>query len=139
MCDYPAYVISSAVVRSRLTDLCSVPALFLFTLKATGTLDYVRNISLPGNPLEVEVVDGDKLVVTVEPTRAGSGEYDLSKSLLKIEHVGEQYQVTDGLVGHVPDLGEHETDLAEDELQTLLFNAENLRKTDFEEGLAEAE
>lgn len=116
-----------------------VPALFLFTLKAAGTLDYVRNISLPGSPLEVEVVDGDRLVVAVEPTRSESGEYDLSKSLLKIEHVGEQYQVVDGLVGHVPDLGEHETDLAEDELQTLLFNAENLRKTDSEEGVAEVE
>lgn len=127
------------MARSRLTDLCSVPAIFLFTLKATGTLDYVRNISLPGNPLEIEVLDGDRLVVAVEPTRSESGEYDLSKSLLKVEHVGEQYQVTDGLISHVPDLGEHETDLAEDELQTLLFNAENLRKTDSEEGLAEAE
>lgn len=127
------------MARSRLTDLCSVPAIFLFTLKATGTLDYVRNISLPGNPLEIEVLDGDRLVVAVEPTRSESGEYDLSRSLLKVEHVGEQYQVTDGLISQVPDLGEHETDLAEDELQTLLFNAENLRKTDSEEGLAEAE
>lgn len=116
-----------------------MPAIFLFTLRAAGTLDYVRNISLPGNPLEVEVVDGDRLVVAVEPTRSEGEEYDLSKSLLKVEHVGEQYQVTDGLIGQVPDLGEHETDLAEDEVQTLLFNAENLRKTDFEEGLAEAE
>lgn len=127
------------MARSRLTDLYSVSAIFLFTLKATGTLDYVRNISLPGNPLEIEVLDGDRLVVAVEPTRSESGEYDLSKSLLKVEYVGEQYQVTDGLISHVPDLGEHETDLAEDELQTLLFNAENLRKTDSEEGLAEAE
>lgn len=126
-------------MKSRLTDLYSVPAIFLFTLRARGALDYVRNISLPGNPLEVEVVDGDKLVVAVEPTRSEGGEYDLSESLLKVEHMGEQYQVTDGLVGHVPDLGEHETDLREDELQTLLFNAENLRKTDSEEGLAEAE
>lgn len=129
----------SVVKKSRLTDLYSVPAIFLFTLRETGNLDYVRNITLPGNPLEVEVVDGDRLVVAAEPTRAEGGEYDLSKSLLKVEHVGEQYQVTEGLVGHVPDLGEHETDLAEDELQTLLFNAENLRKTDSEEGLAEAE
>lgn len=115
-----------------------MPALFLFTIRSTGTLDYLCNISLPGNPLEVEVVDGDRLVVAVEPARTG-GEYDLSKSLLKVEYVGEQYQVTGGLIGHVPDLGEHETDLAEEELQTLLFNAENLRKTDSEEGLAEAE
>lgn len=125
--------------QRELIDLYSVPAIFLFTLSATGTLDYVRNISLPGNPLEVEVVDGDRLVVAVEPTRPEGGEYDLSKSLLKVEHVGEQYQVTDGLISQVPDLGEHETDLAEDEVQTLLFNAENLRKTDSEEGLAEAE
>lgn len=116
-----------------------MPALFLFTIRSTGTLDYLCNIGLPGNPLEVEVVDGDRLVVAVEPTRIGGGEYDLSKSLLKVEYVGEQYQVTSGLIGHVPDLGEHETDLAEEELQTLLFNAENLRKTDSEEGLAEAE
>lgn len=126
-------------MRGRLTDLRSVPALFLFTLTASGTMDYVRNISLPGSPLEVEVVDGDRLVVAVEPARAGGGEYDLSKSLLKVERVGEGYQVNDGLIGHVPDLGEHETDLAEEEVQTLLFNAENLRKTDSEEGLAEAE
>jgi hypothetical protein len=111
----------------------------LFTLRPNGTLEYSRNIGLPGNPLEVEVVDGDRLVVAVEPTRTEGGEYDLSKSLLKVEHVGQDYRVTDGFVGHVPDLGEHETDLAEEELQTLLFNAENLRKTDSEEGLAEAE
>lgn len=127
------------MTRRELIDLYSVPAIFLFTLSTTGTLDYVRNISLPGNPLEVEVVDGDRLVVAVEPTRSEGGEYDLSKSLLKVKHVGEQYQVTDGLISQVPDLGEHETDLAEDEVQTLLFNAENLRKTDSEEGLAEAE
>lgn len=127
------------MTQRELIDLSSVPAIFLFTLSATGTLDYVRNISLPGNPLEVEVVDGDRLVVAVEPSRPEGGEYDLSKSLLKVEHVGEQYQVTDGLISQVPDLGEHETNLAEDEVQTLLFNAENLRKTDSEEGLAEAE
>lgn len=127
------------MTQRELIDLYSVPAIFLFTLSATGTLAYVRNISLPGNPLEVEVVDGDSLVVAIEPTRSEGGEYDLSKSLLKVEHVGEQYQVTDGLISHVPDLCEHETDLAEDEVQTLLFNAENLRKTDSEEGLAEAE
>jgi hypothetical protein len=114
-----------------------VPAIFLFTLRPNGTLDYVRNISLPGNPLEVEVVSSDRLVIAVEPARAG--EYDLSKSLLKVERVGQDYEVADGLIGPVPDLGEHETDLAEEELQTLLFNAENLRKTDSEEGLAEAE
>lgn len=126
-------------MRGRLTNLRSVPAIFLFTLAATGSLDYVRNISLPGSPLEVEVVDGDRLVVAVEPARTGGGEYDLSKSLLKVERVGDQYQINDGLIGHVPDLGEHETDLSGDEVQTLLFNAENLRKTDSEEGLAEVE
>lgn len=124
---------------SGLTDRYSVPAIFLFTLRSTGTLDYVRNISLPGHPLEIEVVDGDRLVVAVEPTRTHGGEYDLSKSLLRVELEGQEYKVTDGLVGQVPDLGEHETDLAEEELQTLLFNAENLRKTDSEEGMAEAE
>lgn len=111
----------------------------MFALRTTGTLDYLRTINLPGSPLEVEVVDSDRLVVAVEPTRTEGGEYDLSKSLLKVEHVGDQYQVTDGLVGNVPDLGEHETDVAEDEMRTLLFNAENLRKTDSEEGVADAE
>ncbi|KAJ0121337.1 wd repeat domain-containing protein [Diaporthe amygdali] len=116
-----------------------VPAIFMFSLGATGALDYLRTISIPGMPLEVQVVDEARLVVAVEPVRTGGGEYDLSKSLLKVEHVGDQYQVTDGLVGNAPDLGEHETDLAEDELQTLLFSAENLRKTDFEEGVGEVE
>lgn len=129
----------SFVMSGRLIYLHSVPAIFLYTLKTAGTLDYERHISLPGSPLEVEVVDGHRLVVAVEPVRTEGGGYDLSKSLLRVEYVGEQYQVTDGLVGLVPDLGEHETDLAEDEVQTLLFNAENLRKTDSEEGPAEAE
>ncbi|POS76926.1 WD repeat domain-containing protein [Diaporthe helianthi] len=116
-----------------------VPAIFLFILRPTGTLDYVRNIKLPGNPLEIEVLDGDRLIVAVEPMRHHGGEYDLCKSLLRVEHEGHDYKVTEGLVDQVTDLGEHETDLAEEELQTLLFSAENLRKTDSEEGSAEAD
>lgn len=111
----------------------------MFTLKATGSLKYSRTIGLPGNPLELEVVDGEKLLVAVEPHAREAGEYDAKKSLLKVEHVNGEYQVSDGVVQDVPDLGDSETDVTEEEAQLLLYSAENLRKMDFEDGGADAE
>ncbi|ROV99967.1 hypothetical protein VMCG_06237 [Cytospora schulzeri] len=117
-----------------------VPAIFMFTLKAAGSLEFSRTISLPGNPLELEVVDGDRLLVAVEPsTREAGGEYDVTKSVLKVEHVNGEYQVSEGVVKDVPDLGVNETDIAEEEMQMLLYSAENLRKMEFEDGGADAE
>jgi hypothetical protein len=111
----------------------------MFTLKAAGSLAFSRTITLPGNPLELQVVDGEKLLVAVEPEAREAGEYDAKKSLLKVEHVDGEYRVSDGVVKDVPDLGDNETDLAEEEMQMLLYSADNLRKMEFEDGGADAE
>lgn len=111
----------------------------MFTLTAAGSLSASRTISLPGNPLEIEVVNDKTLLVAVEPNTRDGGEQDAKKSLLKVEHVKGEYQVSDEVVQDVPDLSDNETDVAEDELQMLLYSAENLRKMDFEEGGADAE
>ncbi|KUI66780.1 tRNA (guanine-N(7)-)-methyltransferase non-catalytic subunit trm82 [Cytospora mali] len=116
-----------------------VPAIFMFTLKTSGSLEFARMISLPSNPLEVEVVDGERLLVAVEPNALESGEYDAKKSLLKVEHINGEYQVSDEVVNDVPDLGDNETDIATEEIQMLLYSAENLRKMDFEDGGPDAE
>ncbi|ROW16098.1 hypothetical protein VPNG_01944 [Cytospora leucostoma] len=116
-----------------------VPAIFIFTLKANGSLDFSRTIRLPGNPLEVDVVDGETLLVAAEPNARDAGEYDTKKSILKVEHVNGEFQVSDGVINDIPDLGDNETDLTEEEMQALLYSAENLRKMEFDEPGADAE
>lgn len=116
-----------------------VPAIFIFTLKAAGSPEFSRTITLPGNPLELQVVNGERLLIAVEPKAREAGEYDAKQSILKVEHADGEYRVSDGVVRYVPDLGDNETDLAEEEMQMLLYSAENLRKMEFEDGGADAE
>lgn len=125
--------------NGQLTDGHSVPAIFIFTLKAAGSPEFSRTITLPGNPLELQVVNGERLLIAVEPKAREAGEYDAKQSILKVEHADGEYRVSDGVVRYVPDLGDNETDLAEEEMQMLLYSAENLRKMEFEDGGADAE
>lgn len=126
-------------MNGQLTGGHSVPAIFMFTLKAAGSLEFSRTITLPGNPLELQVVDGERLLVAVEPKAREAGEYDAKQSILKVEHADGEDRVSDGVVKDVPDLGDNETDLAEEEMQMLLYSTENLRKMEFEDGGADAE
>lgn len=85
------------------------------------------------------MVDGETLLVAAEPNAREASEYDTKKSILKVKHVDGQYQVSDDVVKEIPDLGDNETDLTEEEMQALLYSAENLRKMEFDEPGADAE
>lgn len=124
--------------EGMLTDKYSVPALFLFILQDTGSLEISRTIRLPGNPLEVGVVDGTNLVVAVEPIHE-TGDYDVFKSLLKVEHLNGGYQISEGLVKDVPEVSNEDSDVSAEELKRLLYSAETLRKLDVEEADGNAE
>lgn len=120
-----------------LTDKHSVPALFLFVLKDTGYLKFSRTIKLPGNPLEVGVVDTTRLVVAVDPIQE-TGDYDVFKSLLKVEHADGEYHISDGLVKDIPDVSKEDANVSAEEMKRLLYSAETLRKLDAE-GAGDAE
>lgn len=124
-----------------LTGGFSVPALFIFNLKDTGSLEFSHSIRLPGNPLEIGIVDGEKLVVATDPShKEDGGGYDLRKSLLEVKHASGEYQVLDELVKDLPEASEAEdADIPDEELQRLLYSAEALRKIESEEGAADAE
>lgn len=118
-----------------LTKRHRVPALFLYTLKEAGSLEFVNTIKLTGNPLDVGIVDSAKLVVAVDTsTNAAAGDHDLKKSLLKVEQRNGEYQVSEGLIQDIPELEDTSAEILEDELQKLLYTAETLRKLDLEEG-----
>lgn len=120
-----------------LTDDYSVPALFLFILKDTGSLEFSRTVKLPGNPLEVGVVDATNLVVAIDPIHE-TGDYDVFKSLLKVEHTNGEYQISDGLVRDIPDVSNEDADVSAEELKRLLYSAETLRKLDTEDAGGDA-
>lgn len=121
-----------------LTDNYSVPAVFMFILQASGSLEFSRTISLPGNPMDIAIVSSEKAVVAVDPGHESASGGDLKKSLLKVEHINGEYKASDDLVQDISDLGDGETDVSEEELQKLLYSAETLRKMESEDG-ADAE
>lgn len=102
-------------------------------LKDTGSLEFSRTVNLPYNVLEVGVVDGEKLIVAVDPNRKEAGEYDLQKSLMMVEHANGDYQIPDDPVTNVADLNQEDIDVSYEELQRLLYSAETLRKLDTED------
>lgn len=126
------------MILLRLLTPCSVPALFLFTLKDTGSLEFSCTIRLPGNPLDLGVVDAAKIVVAVDLGQEGI-EDDLFKSLLQVERADGEYRIGEDIVKDVPDVGKEDTDVPVEELNKLLYSAETLRKTDYEDGGADAE
>lgn len=114
----------------------SVPAIFLFSLKSTGSLELSRTIDLPGNPFDIGVIDAQNLVVAVDPSHKEAGAYDLNKSLLRVKHLGDEYRVSEDVIQLTADL-EAEAFYDEDvpglEWDKLLYSAETLRKSNFED------
>lgn len=119
--------------RCLKTDIDSVPALFLFMLKDTGSLEFSQTVHLPGNALEVGVVDGEKLIVAVDPNQKEARDYDLQKSLVMVEYANGEYQIADNVVTDVADLNTEDMDVPDEEVQRLLYSAETLRKLDTED------
>lgn len=76
------------------------------------------------------------MIVAVDPSRKESGAYDLKKSLLRIKHVDGEYRVSEDVIQHTVDV-ESEVffgdDVSAEELDKLLYSAETLRKSNFED------
>lgn len=120
-----------------LTDQISVPAIFLFNMNDKGDLEPSLTIDLPGNPFDVGVVNGQNLIVPVDPTEKGEdGMYDLNKSLLRVTHADGEYRVSEDVIQNAADL-ETEASAVDEvssiEMEKMLYSAETLRKSNFED------
>lgn len=121
--------------------------LFFYNLDASGTLEFSRPIPLGlANPLDVAVVNSDKLAVAMDLGLSRGGANEHWHSLIQVQRSTNgsgDYSVGTGLLksaamGASADLGDGEEDASETEVQKLLYSAETLRKTNFEDG-ADAE
>ncbi|CAN8099130.1 unnamed protein product [Discula destructiva] len=121
----------------RIVVICErVPAIFLYRLKDSGALEYSSTINLPGNPFEVGVQDNNKLIVAFDPSNKQAGEFDVKKSLLRVEHVGGEYQVSEDVVKDVASVAAEVSssdDVTPEEFEKMLYSAETLRKIYLEE------
>lgn len=94
-----------------------------------------RTIKIPGNPFDIGVVDGNNLIVAVDPSHKEAGAYDLKQSLLRIKHVDSEYRVSDDVIQNTADLEAEVSldDISNLEMGKLLYSAETLRKSNFED------
>ncbi|KAJ4396974.1 tRNA (guanine-N(7)-)-methyltransferase non-catalytic subunit trm82 [Gnomoniopsis smithogilvyi] len=121
----------------RILMICErVPAIFLFTLSTTGSLEPSGTIRLPGNPFSIGVVEAQQLIVAVDPSHKDAGAYDLKKSLLRINHLMDEYRVSEDVIQDTAELEAEalsDDDISDMEMDKLLYNAEMLRKSNFED------
>ncbi|KAF3762418.1 hypothetical protein M406DRAFT_265134 [Cryphonectria parasitica EP155] len=123
---------------TRVVVICErVPVLFIYTLQSSASLEFSAAVRLPGNPLDVGVVSGKELVVTVDRDQKDANQDALEKSILGVKYTDGEYVVSDDLIKELPDLGAEDQDISSEELQSLLYSAETLRK--LETGDAEKE
>lgn len=114
----------------------SVPAIFLYSLKDSGVFEFSRTINLPGNPFELGVEDDKKLIVAVDPSGKEAGEYDVKKSLLRVEYVDGEYRVSEDVIKDAESLDAEvflNDDVPAEEFERMLYSAETLRKVYFDE------
>lgn len=102
-----------------------------------GELEPSLTINLPGNPFDIGVVNAQNLIVPVDPTdKEEDGTYNLKKSLLRVTHADGEYKVSEDVIQHAADL-EAEASSVDDvsslEMEKLLYSAETLRKSNFED------
>lgn len=113
-----------------------MPAIFLFNLDKEGGLEFSRTIDLVGNPFDIGIVDGQTLIVAVDPSHEEAEPFDLSKSLLRIRQVDGEYRVSEDVIQDNADLeadASSEDDISGMERNKMLYSAEMLRKTNFED------
>lgn len=113
-----------------------VPAIFLYSLKDSGVFEFSRTINLPGNPFELGVEDDKKLIVAVDPSGKEAGEYDVKKSLLRVEYVNGEYRVSEDVIKDAESLDAEvflNDDVPAEEFERMLYSAETLRKVYFDE------
>jgi tRNA (guanine-N(7)-)-methyltransferase subunit TRM82 len=105
----------------------SVPALFCYELLEDNTLRHRETIRLPGNALDVEVLESSgpspRLLVAVDSS-ASSGED--SSSLIVLDKEAEAGWRQSG-VQNLPAIGD--IGISTKELEKVLYSTETLRKT----------
>lgn len=102
-----------------------------------GDLEPSATIDLPGNPFDIGVDNAQSLIIPVDPTdKAEDGTFDVKKSLLRVTHADGEYKVLEDVIQHATEL-EAETPSVDDvssiEMEKLLYSAETLRKSNFED------
>ncbi|KAL2270130.1 hypothetical protein VTJ83DRAFT_2314 [Remersonia thermophila] len=126
-----------------------VPALLVYELWPDNTLQHRCNIPLPGNPLDLDVLEGEtsgpgntscRLVVALDPTQKGSSSATTEAeeepgcrrrraTLMFMDNAGDEGKLVP--VENLPAAGG--ADIGEAELHRLLYTTEALRKlTDYE-------
>ncbi|KAI1779995.1 hypothetical protein F4818DRAFT_437289 [Hypoxylon cercidicola] len=123
--------------RCYVVVICElVPALFIFQLQQ-DTLEHAQMLDLAGNPLDATIIakaEGPlRLVVAVDPLRSTETETEAqgdAQSLLLFERdeAGNWVRGED-----VPDVSSADLGLSREELESILYPVEKLRKTEFED------
>lgn len=103
----------------------SVPGLFSYTLNpSTKTLQHSRTIPLPAIPLDVEILQENKLLVAVDTS---AGDYASTLVVVDAAEDGSTTQTP------APNLPAGDVKYGAEELQKLLYTTESLRKlSDFD-------
>ncbi|KAL2136040.1 hypothetical protein VTI74DRAFT_5776 [Chaetomium olivicolor] len=107
-----------------------VPALFCYELLKDNTLQHRETIQLPGNSLDVEVIESTgsapRLLVGVDPAEENS-----SSLIVLDKEVHGDAGWRQSKVQNLPTAGEHK--ISRDELEKILYTTESLRKlSDFD-------
>ncbi|KXX75910.1 hypothetical protein MMYC01_207370 [Madurella mycetomatis] len=105
-----------------------VPALFYYQLLDDNTLCHRETIRLPGNPLDVEILGPERLLVSVEPSASTAA----SPSLVVLDKEAQteiDWRQSPVAPQNVPEA----VRVGIEELQKILYSTESLRKlTDFD-------
>lgn len=107
-----------------------MPALLHYELLEDNSLKFHEAIRLPGNPLDVELVEAlgaaQRLLVAVDPSASVEGS-NSSLVVLSKEQAGWQQGKVENL------LAAGEINISTEELQRILYSTESLRKlSDFD-------
>ncbi|XDG06564.1 hypothetical protein ABKA04_006179 [Annulohypoxylon sp. FPYF3050] len=132
------------LLSSRVLNHCyvfvtceQVPAIFIFVLALDNSLSYFEPIMLPGIPLDVIVVPNSKrspgLIVALDNHQPP---LELSRKPLLLYEQNEMGHFV--ATGRVLKNTDGSLDISRDQLETILYPVEKLRKTEFE-GEEEAE
>ena len=115
-------------IKQKLTRIPtpSVPALFRYELLADNQLEHRETTPLPGNPLDVEVVDAPafRLLLAVDPAEGSGGS---SLIVLDKQEAGWRQSEVENLPAGT------DMPISSSELQKILYSTESLRKlSDFD-------
>lgn len=76
------------------------------------------------------------MIVAIDPSHKEAGGYDLKTSLVSLDGVGGEYQISGHVIKDAGSTGTEafsDEDVSPEEFDKMLYSAETLRKTTFEE------